>query len=379
MSIVLVTGGAGFIGSHLVDALLADGNEVIAFDNLDPAAHPQPPKWPAYANAKCKYIQGDVRDKEALRRALDGVDVVFHHAAAVGSGISMIDIGRFVEVNSLGTANLLELAIEKRERIKKVIVASSMTVMGEGSYHCAAHGVYYPFLRPVEQLARNDWEMRCPQCGTPSKPLPMAEDRPLLPLTIYGLTKLDEELETMLVGRFYSVPVVAFRYFSVYGPRQSLTNPYTGVIARFGTRVITGKPPLIYEDGQQLKDVIHVRDVVRANLRAMECKAADGQVFNLGNGVGLSVYRIAELISEKLGSAVLPVLVGQYRRGDARHGWADISKARRLLGWEPSLSAEEGFADLCDWLRTLPSEQLEEAIYAYESAERESEKRAVAV
>jgi dTDP-L-rhamnose 4-epimerase len=379
MGRVLVTGGAGFIGSHLVDALVERGHEVVAFDSLDPAAHPQPPKWPAYANTKCRYILGDVRDKEALRRALDGVEVVFHHAAAVGSGISMIDIGRFVEVNSLGTANLLELAIEKRDRIKKLIVASSMTVMGEGTYECSTHGVYCPFLRPIEQLARNEWEVKCPQCGASSKPLAMTEERPLQPLTIYGLTKKDQELETMLVGQFYSIPVVAFRYFSVYGPRQSLTNPYTGVIARFGTRLITGKTPLIYEDGQQLKDVIHVRDVVRANLRGMECDAADYQVFNLGNGVGLSVYRIAELISEKLGSPIRPVLVGQYRCGDARHGWADISKARRLLGWEPSLSAEDGFADLCTWLRTLPSERLEEAIHAYDSAERESEMLAVAV
>jgi dTDP-L-rhamnose 4-epimerase len=379
MSKVLVTGGAGFIGSHLVDALVGRGHEVVAFDNLDPAAHPRPPKWPAYANAKCRYILGDVRDKGALRRALDGVEVVFHHAAAVGSGISMIDIGRFVEVNSLGTANLLELVIEKRNKIKKLIVASSMTVMGEGTYECGAHGVFYPFLRPAEQLARNEWELKCPQCGVSSNPLAMTEERPLQALTIYGLTKKDQELETMLVGQFYGIPVVAFRYFSVYGPRQSLTNPYTGVIARFGTRLITGKAPLIYEDGQQLKDVIHVRDVVRANVRAMECEAADYQVFNLGNGVGLSVYRIAELISEKLGNLIRPVLVRQYRRGDARHGWADISKARHLLGWVPSLSVEDGFADLCAWLRILPGEQLEEAIYAYENAERESEIRSVAV
>lgn len=379
MGRVLVTGGAGFIGSHLVDALVERGHDVVAFDNLDPAAHPQPPKWPVYANVKCQYILGDVRDKGALRRALDDVDVVFHHAAAVGSGISMVDIGRFVEVNSLGTANLLELAIEKRDRIKKLIVASSMTVMGEGTYECSAHGVYYPFLRPIDQLARNEWDVKCLECGAFSKPLAMTEERPLQPLTIYGLTKKDQELETMLVGQFYKIPVVAFRYFSVYGPRQSLTNPYTGVIARFGTRLITGKTPLIYEDGEQLKDVIHVRDVVRANLRGMECQAADYQVFNLGNGVGLSVYRISELISQKLGSPIRPVLTGQYRGGDARHGWADISKARRLLGWEPSLSAEDGFADLCTWLRTLPSDQLEEAIHAYESAESESEIRAVAV
>lgn len=379
MTRVLVTGGAGFIGSHLVDALVERGHEVVSFDNLDPAAHARPPRLPAYANPKCRYILGDVRDKEAMRRVMEDTEAVFHLAAAVGSGISMIDIRRFVEVNSLGTANLLEVAVENRDRIKKLIVASSMTTMGEGTYECGVHGVLYPSLRPIEQLARKEWEVKCPQCGASLKPLPMAEDRPLFPTTIYGLTKKDQEQETMLVGKFYEIPVVAFRYFSVYGPRQSLTNPYTGVIARFGTRLITGKAPLIYEDGEQLKDVIHVRDVVRANLRAMECEAADYQVFNMGNGVGLSVYRIAELISEKLGSPIRPILVGHYRRGDARHGWADISKARRLLGWEPSLSAEDGFADLCDWLRTLPSEQLEEAIHAYEGAERESEMRAVAV
>jgi len=207
----------------------------------------------------------------------------------------------------------------------------------------------------------------------------MNEDRPLLPLTIYGLTKMDEELETMLLGRFYKIPVVAFRYFSVFGPRQSLTNPYTGVIARFGTRVITGKNPLVYEDGEQLKDVIHVRDVVRANLLAMEREEANYQVFNLGNGEGASVFRIGELIAEKLGSPLRPLLTGQYRRGDARHGLSDISKARRLLAWQPSLSTEEGFANLRDWLRALPGERLEEAIQAYETAERESEARAMAV
>jgi dTDP-L-rhamnose 4-epimerase len=379
MTKVLVTGGAGFIGSHLVDALVEIGHEVVAFDNLDPAAHARPAKWPPYANAKCKYVLGDVRDKDALRLAMQGVEVVFHHAAAVGSGISMIDVRRFVEVNSLGTANVLELAIENRDRIKKLVVASSMTVMGEGTYRCRTHGVYYPSLRPFEQLERNEWEVKCPQCGVPSTPLAMQEDRPLLPLTIYGLTKMDEELETMLVGGFYKIPVVAFRYFSVYGPRQSLTNPYTGVIARFGTRVVMGKAPLIYEDGRQLKDVAHVRDVVRANLLAMERDQANYQVFNLGNGEAMSVYRIGELIAEKLGSPIQPVLTNQYRRGDARHGWANISKAARLLGWEPSISTDAGFADLCQWLKDLPDETLEEAVSAYESAEQKSETGVLAV
>jgi dTDP-L-rhamnose 4-epimerase len=376
---VLVTGGAGFIGSHLVDALVGAGHEVTAFDNLDPAAHPQPPRLPAYANPSCRYILGDVRDREALRKVVEDTEVIFHHAAAVGSGISMIDIRRFVEVNSLGTANLLELVVENRSRIKKLIVASSMTAMGEGTYECSAHGVQYPSLRPIEQLERQEWEVKCPQCSAPLRPLAMAEDRPLQPVSIYGLAKMDEEVETMLVGRFYQIPVVAFRYFSVYGPRQSLTNPYTGVIARFGTRLISGKPPLIFEDGQQLKDLIHVRDVVRANLMAMEKDAANYQVFNLGSGAGVTVQGIARLIAEKLGSSIEPVFTGQFRRGDARHGWADISKAHRLLGWQPSLTVEEGIADLCRWLASLPEEQIGLAVRAYENAEREAETRAVAL
>jgi dTDP-L-rhamnose 4-epimerase len=375
---ILVTGGAGFIGSHLVDALIESGHEVVAFDNLDPAAHPQPPRLPAYANPKCRYVIGDVRDKDALRKVVEGADVIFHHAAAVGSGISMVEVRRFVEVNSLGTANLLELCIENRDRIRKLIVASSMTVMGEGTYECDSHGVQYPSLRSIEQLEKHEWELKCAQCGAVLRPLPMAEDRPLQPVSIYGLAKMDQEVQTMLVGRFYQIPVVAFRYFSVYGPRQSLTNPYTGVIARFGTRLISGKPPLIFEDGQQLKDLIHVRDVVRANLMAME-KAADYQVFNLGSGCATSVEEIAHLLAANLHSSLRPVFTGQFRRGDARHGWADISKAHRLLGWEPSLPANEGFASLCSWLESLPNQELEESIRAYEHAEREAETRAVAV
>jgi dTDP-L-rhamnose 4-epimerase len=379
MAKVLVTGGAGFIGSHLVDSLVDAGHEVVAFDNLDPAAHPQPPHLPAYANPKCRYVLGDVRDKDALQKVIEGVEVIFHHAAAVGSGISMIDVRRFVEVNSLGTANLLEVCIENRDRIRKVIVASSMTVMGEGTYECDAHGVQYPPLRSVEQLEKHEWELRCPLCGVVLKPLPMVEDRPLQPVSIYGLAKMDQELETMLVGRFYQIPVVAFRYFSVYGPRQSLTNPYTGVIARFGTRVISGKPPLIFEDGKQLKDLIHVRDVVRANMMAMEGDGGDYQVFNLGNGTPTTVTEIASLLAENLGLSIKPVFTGQFRRGDARHGWADVSKARRLLGWWPSISAREGFSNLCTWLVSLPEQQREEAVRAYENAEREAETRAVAV
>jgi dTDP-L-rhamnose 4-epimerase len=379
MSKVLVTGGAGFIGSHLVDALVELGHEVVAFDNLDEAAHPRPPHLPSYANPDCRYVIGDVRDKDALRKVVREAEVIFHHAAAVGSGISMVDIRRFVEVNSLGTANLLELCIENRGRIRKLIVASSMTVMGEGTYECDYHGVQYPSLRSIEQLERHEWEVKCPQCGALLRPLPMAEDRPLQPVSIYGLAKMDQEVETMLIGRFYQIPVVALRYFSVYGPRQSLTNPYTGVVARFGTRMISGKPPLIFEDGQQLKDLIHVRDVVRANLMALESEAANYHVFNLGNGQATSVTEIAHLLAVNLRSQLQPIFTGQFRRGDARHGWADVSRAQRLLGWKPTILPQEGFADLCQWLESLPDRELEEAVHAYESAERQAETGAVPV
>ncbi len=370
---VLVTGGAGFIGSHIVDALVLEGHDVTAFDNLDPAAHPQPPRLPSYANPHCRYLIGDVRDKSALREALKKIEIVFHHAAAVGSGISMIDVRRFFETNSVGTANLLELIGEPGATVRKLIQASSMTVMGEGTYRCAAHGVQYPGLRPLEQFQRQEWELKCPVCAQVLEPIAMSEDRPLFPVTIYGLTKKDQEQAAMLVGRAFRRPTVAFRYFSVYGPRQSLTNPYTGVIARFGTRAIAGKPPLIYEDGRQLKDVIHVSDVVRANLRAMNTDAGDYEIFNLGSGEALSVHRIATTIVEKLGRDFEPVFTGQFRSGDARHGWADISKARKLLGWEPAMTVDQGFTNLCRWLSDIPKPELDLAIRTYELNEKTAE------
>lgn len=375
MANVLVTGGAGFIGSHLVDALVAQGHRVRAFDNLDPAAHPQPARWPEYVNPKCEYIRGDMRHRAELAAALEDVQYVFHHAAAVGSGLSMIEIRHFIEVNSLGTAILLELLIERRDQIRKLIVASSMTAMGEGTYRCKRDGVQYPGLRPLAQLERHEWEVRCPACGGGLDGAAMAEVRPLNPVTIYGLSKKDQEEEAMLVARAYAIPTVAFRYFSVYGPRQSLTNPYTGVIARFATRMIAGKPPLVYEDGQQLKDVIHVNDVVQANLLAMAADNLDHEVFNLGSGRPVSVLAIANLLSSSLNCSLAPVLTQQFRSGDARHGWADTAKVQRMLGWRPQVTEQAGFGQLCAWLKSLPADQIQAAAVAYEAAERRAETR----
>jgi len=373
MSQVLVTGGAGFIGSHLVDRLVAAGHQVTVFDNLDPAAHPQPGIWPGYCNPKCRYVLGDVRDRQALAAVLADAEYVFHLAAAVGSGISMVEVAHFLEVNTLATGILLELLIERRGRIRKLIVASSMTAMGEGTYRCPRDGTQYPGLRPLEQLERNDWEPKCPHCGGELSAQAMAEDRPLNPVTIYGLSKKDQEEASLLVGRAYGIPTVAFRFFSVYGPRQSLTNPYTGVIARFAARMITGKPPLIYEDGRQLKDVIHVSDVVAALLLAMDASAVESAVFNLGCGEPLSVTGIAELLRTSLGSALQPRYTGQFRAGDARHGWANIARAQAQLGWQPRMTTSAGFADLCSWLTSLPATQIEAAAAAFEAAESRAE------
>lgn len=378
MEQVLVTGGAGFIGSHLVDELVSRGHRVRVLDSLDPEAHGHDAGWPSYANPEAEYIRGDVRDRCALHAALRGVDVVFHYAAAVGSGISMHRIRRYVEINAGGTANLLELLEEPDVRPRKLIVPSSMTAMGEGTYRCQAHGVFYPIGRPAEQLARGRWEVACPTCGADTAALGMVEDRPLRPTSIYGLTKKDQEEMCLMIGRARRLPTVSFRYFSVYGRRQSMSNPYTGVLARFATRVISGSPPLVFEDGRQLKDCIHVSDVVAAALQAMETANGDYEVYNLGGGRPISVGEIAETICREAGGAVAPELTGTWRVSDARHGWSDNSKAESRLSWRPRVSFEEGVADLVDWLRALPRERIERSVETFVRLEAEAEARGYA-
>ncbi len=373
MENVLVTGGAGFIGSHLVDRLVALGHRVRVFDNLDPEAHGEGATWPAYCNEGAEYVKGDVRDRDAFHQALRGIDVVFHYAAAVGSGISMFQVRRYVDVNCMGTANLLELVRERDVAVRKIIVASSMTAMGEGTYRCTEHGVFYPRTRPPEQFARGEWELRCPHCRVPAEPLAMVEDRPLLPTSIYGLTKKDQEEMCLMIGRANRIPVVAFRYFSAYGRRQSMSNPYTGVLARFATRVISGRAPLVFEDGRQLKDTIHISDIVAVNMRAMGHDGGDYEMFNIGGGRAVSVNEIARTICDLHGSGLKPELTGQYRVSDARHGWSDNSKVERMLGWRPEMSFEAGAADLVAWLAELPQEQVERSIDTFNRLEREAE------
>ncbi len=350
---VLVTGGAGFIGSHLVDALVAKGHRVRVYDNLEPQVHgglPEEGRWPEYANPDAEYILGDMRDRERLCRAVQGVDVIFHQAAVVGVGQSMYEIARYVDVNTRGTAVLLDILANERHGVRKLIVASSMSIYGEGKYQCVAHGEVYPRLRSDEQLAARDWEMHCPLCGEPVQPLPTNEEKPLYPTSIYAITKKDQEEMCLTIGRAYGVPTVALRYFNTYGPRQALSNPYTGAAAIFSARLLNGNPPMVFEDGLQSRDFTHVSDVVQANLLALEREEMDDGAFNVGTGRALTILDMAQALTEHLNGAVRPEIVHQFRAGDIRHCFADIGRIA-AVGYRPRVRFEDGMAGLVEWVR----------------------------
>jgi dTDP-L-rhamnose 4-epimerase len=347
--LVFVTGGAGFIGSHIVELLLERGYRVRVYDKLVEQVHGEAAA-PRYVPPDAEFVQADMRDSDALRRALDGVSLVLHQAAEVGVGQSMYEIVRYVDANTGGTAVLLELLANEPHTVEKIVVASSMSIYGEGAYHCGEHGEVHPRLREDAQLAARDWDVRCPLCGAPADPLPTREDKPLFPTSIYAISKLDQELMCLSVGAAYSIPVVALRYFNTYGQRQAISNPYTGVAAIFSGRLLNGNPPLIFEDGEQRRDFVHVTDIARANILALESDRANGQVLNIGTGRPSSVLDVAETLARLLGLEIAPEVVAKYRAGDIRHCYADISRARELLGFEPRVAFEDGMAGLVEWL-----------------------------
>ncbi len=365
---ILVTGGAGFVGSHLVDALLGAGYRVRVLDSLDPQVHGDGACRPEYLHAGAELMVGDVRDRTAVARALEGVEVVFHQAAAVGVGQSMYEIERYVSVNSVGAAVLLEGVVERRSHIRKMIVASSMSIYGEGAYETAAGERVHPGLRSEDDLAARRFEL-LGAGGEPLRPVPTPEDKPLQPTSIYAVTKRDHEEMFLSVGAAYGIPTVALRYFNIYGTRQSLSNPYTGVMAIFSSRLLNRHRPLIFEDGRQTRDFVHVSDVVRANLLALERSEADGRVYNVGTGRPTSVLRVAELLADQLDFAEPPDVVAKYRAGDIRHCYADIGCIRSELGFEPRVALEEGMRELLAWLRS------QRALDRVEHAARELESR----
>jgi dTDP-L-rhamnose 4-epimerase len=340
---VLITGGAGFIGSHLADELLGAGYRVRALDSLVEQVHGSAER-PGYLNAEVELIPGDVRDADLVRGAVDGIDAVVHLAARVGVGQSMYEPAEYTAVNSLGTAVLLEALLEYP--VRKLVVASSMSVYGEGAYEPVA-----AVERPREQLERGEWEPRGPG-GEELEPVPTPETKEPSLASIYALTKFDQERLGLLFGSAYDVPVVALRFFNVYGPRQALSNPYTGVLAIFAARLLNDRGPVVYEDGGQRRDFIDVRDVARACRLALERDGADGRAVNVGSGRSASVLEIADQLARALGKEAEPEIAASYRAGDIRHCFAEVSLARELLDFEAEVALEDGLAELAAWLET---------------------------
>ena len=348
MQKVLITGGAGFIGSHLADELRAHGYRVRVLDLLDPQVHGEARRRPDYLAHEVELVVGDVNDRDKVAQALQGVDAVYHFAAAVGVGQSMYEVAHYTRVNNLGTAVLLE-ALAKNP-VERLVVASSMSLYGEGLYRGASGLPRTVGERTLEQLKAGQWEF-LGEDGNVLQPLPTPETKQPALASVYALSKYDQERLCLMIGRAYNIPTVALRFFNAYGPRQALSNPYTGVLAIFAARLLNDNPPAIFEDGLQQRDFVSVYDLARACRLALERPEAAGEVFNVGSGQPHTVRDIAAKLAKVVGKEqVLPEILGKYRVGDIRHCYADISKARRVLGFTPQVRLEDGLVELSSWL-----------------------------
>jgi dTDP-L-rhamnose 4-epimerase len=343
---VVITGGAGFIGSHLADELLAHGYDVRVLDNLVDQVHGGAVR-PDYLDPDVELVRGDVRDAEAVRRALGGVDSVVHLAARVGVGQSMYRLADYTAANTLGTAVLLEAILDRP--VRKLLVASSMSVYGEGAYETADGQPFAAAERSADGLARGAWDP-VDDRGRPLRPIATPETKQPALASVYALTKYDQERLCLIFGDAYGIPTVALRFFNTYGTRQALSNPYTGVLAIFASRLLNGKPPLVFEDGRQRRDFVAVSDVVRACRLALENDGADGHAVNVGTGRDVSVLEVADKLARVLGVEAEAELTEKFRAGDIRHCFADVRLARDLLGYEPRIELEQGMAELAEWL-----------------------------
>jgi dTDP-L-rhamnose 4-epimerase len=345
MKRALVTGGAGLIGSTLADLLRREGWKVRVLDNLEPQTHRN--GRPAWVPDNSDFMEGDLRDRATMTAALQDIDVVFHEAAYGGY---MPEIAKYVQVNSFGTAQMLEVIREEKLPIRKIVVASSQAVYSEGAATCPKHGLVFPAVRPVEQLQRGDWQVHCPLCGALTTSAPTPENAPIGGETVYGLTKVDQEKLVLLWGKQVGIPTVALRYSCTYGPRQSIFNPYTGVIAIFCTRLLNDLPPVLYEDGEQTRDFSFVEDIARANLLAAETDTLDGFPVNVGSGRGVPIREVAEQISDALGIQIAPETNGEFRPGEMRHLTSGTDRAR-AAGYAPQVDLAKGIGRYLDWIR----------------------------
>ncbi len=349
MEKVLITGGAGFIGSHIADHLLEKGYEVVILDCLEPQVHGENAGRPDYLNPEARFIKGDVRDRDALDKALDGVTMVCHQAAMVGVAQSQYEIEKYVHGNDCVTAALLQALVDRgAEKTRKLVVASSMSIYGEGRYKCPKCGLVAPKVRSDEQFARKEWDLRC-DCGEKLEAVPTDEGKTRISESVYAIGKKTTEDLALVVGRAYKIPTVALRYFNVYGPRQALSNPYTGLLAIVASRVLTKKPAIIFEDGEQRRDFTYVRDIARANLAALEWDGKDAVAVNVGTGRPLSVIQVAEAVRDGLGGDMDHEIRGQFRSGDIRHCYADVTRLGNVLNFKAETSFERGLPVFLDW------------------------------
>lgn len=353
---ILVTGGAGFIGSFLVDRLVKSGHRVTIYDNLEPQVHPK--GIPSYLNKKAQFIKGDVRDYDTFKKAIISSEIIYHLAAAVGVAQSQYEIKRYVDVNIGGTANLMDCLVNTKHNVEKIIVATSMTSYGEGNYQCKKCGIVRPDIR-IEDDVKTGWEPRCPLCDSDIVAVSTDEDATLNAHSIYSLTKMVQEDMILTIGKTYSIPAIALRLFNVFGPRQSLSNPYTGVTAIFISRVKNNHEPVIFEDGLQTRDFISVYDVVRVMEDILETERANYGVFNIGSGEPVTIKDVAKKIIQALGKKdIQPVITEQFRKGDIRHCYANIQRAQKILQFNPRVSFDAGLKDLITWAKDSESEDL---------------------
>ncbi|MDP8217025.1 MAG: GDP-mannose 4,6-dehydratase [Candidatus Kaelpia imicola] len=349
----VVSGGCGFIGSHLVDTLLNEEYEVLVYDNLEEQVHQG--KKPPYLNKGAEYIYGDIRDYDSFKNVLMDCDYLFHFASMVGVGQSQYQIRKYMEVNDLGIANLWDILVNSKNRVKKVIVSASMSSYGEGLYNCDSCGKVKPSLREESQLKDKDWRLHCPNCSSILTPITTTEDTPLVPNSIYALGKKVQEEISLMMGKTYGIPVTSLRFFNVYGSRQSLSNPYTGVCAIFMSRIKNNKSPFVFEDGKQSRDFISVKDVVRAVIGAIKKSESDYKICNLGNGKPYTIESVALELAKLFDKDITPHISGGYRKGDVRHCYASIENAKEYLGWEPEIDLAAGLGELIEWAKNEPA------------------------
>lgn len=351
MEKVLVTGGAGFIGSHIVDLLVEQDYKVLALDDLESQVHGKRKTAPEYLNPKAEFFLGDCRDKELVDKLVSQVDAVVHEAALVGVGQSMYQVDRYVLNNDGATAVLLQSVVDHRDRIQKIVVASSMSIYGEGRYLCPKCGAIAPKTRGEKQLNARRWELECEGCESVCRPAPTDEAKRTICESVYAVTKKTTEELCLVTGAAYRIPTVALRYFNVYGPRQALSNPYTGLLAIVASRVLNGKPPIIFEDGNQSRDFVNVKDVARANLAALKWRGKTQEVVNVGTGRALTVNQAVDAVIKGLGGKAPAMITGKFRAGDIRHCYADVDKAEKVLGFKAKVGFEDGLPELLDWAR----------------------------